>query len=574
MAILGSTAKQGVGVEYNISFDGANQTWGTDVMVSVSSSRYEAESRDSKLNVPSFRASLYDPTGAIWNALGDGTTAFNKDIVVGVKIGGTYDYVEDPLGTFFEKTSTTGADEYTLHTGKIKRVSKKDRKVSFESRNNMHFIKELKWQMPISDTSINRGNTIGGTRTQVAAIATEAKFNNVTTEEASIGTNKGKVVGYVSKELLLPTNYLGTGILTSDITADVASGFRFLDTAFRNESELVEFDYTEIEGVGTFVDWPDKVDEDITRFYWVQAEMGLKGDPVNMLRHFIGGKFVSDFFLDANDIHDSSFVSSAKNYAFNTFSGTLHSKNAEGEVLFSDIQDIITSTAALFFVDETNKINIVTYGPNDLQQTLDVFTGTDLTDVSLSNEIEDSYNKVTIKYAYSNDSNKFTKTRNIADESWSGTDNRELLVESKWMTSNVEAEVMNERLFNRHKDTTPRIKFKTSLGKIGKGISDLIRLTDSDSGLNEKIIQITSYNADVINNKEVTYSGIDGESLFLRNGYAHWEDDSDTNGTWWGTMVTNTHTSGWADGGVQSGIPNGKVLNIGTDLYGTAFKWW
>lgn len=568
MAILGSTAKQGVGVDYNISFDGASQTWGTDVMVSVSSSRYEAESRDSKLNVPSFRASLYDPTGDIWTALGDGTTAFNKDIVVGVKVGGTYDYVDGPLGTFFEKTSTTGADEYTLHTGKIKRVSKRDRKVSFESRNNMHFIKDIKYQLPIYANSLssNLGIT-GGTRTEVGVIDSKARFN------ISDDGLSGKVMGYVTRTAPAVANFQGTGIFTNDISVNVETGYSFLDTNFRNISELVEFNYVDIGG-NMHVDWPAEADTEVQYFAWVQAEMSVSGDPVNILRHLISGIFVSDFIIDADSIDDPSFMDSAKNYAFNSFNGTRYASNSEGEETFSDVQDIIESTASLFFVDEVNKINLISYGPNDLQATIDVFTGADLTHVEVSNEIEDSYNKVTIKYAYNNETNKFSKSRSLNTDSWSGTDNRELVVESKWMTSRVEAEITNQRLFNRYKDTTPRISFKTNLSKLGKGIGDLVRLTDPDSGLNEKIVQINSYNADVINDKQVSFKGLDGDSLFLRNGYAHWEDDSDTNGTWWGTLVTSSHTSGWASGGVQSGIPNGIVVGIDTEIYGTAFKWW
>jgi len=574
MATFGSTAQQGVGVEYNISFDGVAQTWGTDSMVSVSSSRYEAESRDSKLNVPSFRASFYDPTGAIWTALGDGTTAFNKAISVGVKVGGTYDYVDDPLGTFYQKTSTTGADEYTLHTGKIKRVSKANRTVSIESRNNMHILKDLKWQLPISDLKMYKDEGTGGTRSRVASISEKSKYSTVYTEEASIGTYKGKVTAYVADIVVGLSLYQGTGILTSDINVNVESSYSLLDTNFRNTYELIEFDYIEIEGSGTYLDWPNQIDEDTKYFHFVQAEMGISGDPVNMLRHFISGKFVSDYIIDADDVDDASFIASAQNYAFNTFQGTLFAKDSEGKNAFDGVRDIIETTSSMFFVDEVNKVNLVTYGPQDLQTSIDSFVDTDLTDVSTSNEIEDSYNKFTINYAYSNTEDKFISSASLQSDDWSGTDNRELVTESKWLTSKIEAKIINQRLFNRHKNTTPRFSFKTPLSKLGKGISELVKLTDVDSGLNEKIVQINAYNADVISNKEVKYSGLDGDALFLQNGYAHWEDDSDVAGTWWGTAVTSTHTSGWAYGGIQSGLSGGTTPGINEDLYGTAFKWW
>ena len=571
MATFGSTAKQGVGVEYNISFDGVAQSWGTDSMVSVSSSRYEAESRDSKLNVPSFRASFYDPTGAIWTSLGDGTTAFNKSISVGVKVGGTYDYVDDPLGTFYQKTSTTGADEYTLHTGKIKRVSKANKIVSIESRNNMHIIKDLKWQLPISDNTVLKDTGFGGTRSKVNSITPQSKYDTQYTEADSIGTYTGKVNAYVSNGPIVIADFLGTGILTSDVSVNVESGYSLLDTNFRNTYEMIEFDYTEIEGEGTFVDWPEEIDSVITNFYWVQAEMGIHGDPVNMLRHFISGKFVSDYIVDAEDINNTSFVNSAKNNAFNTFQGTVFANKDENEKLFSSVQDIIQATSAMFFVDEQNDINLITYGPKDLQASLDVFSGTDLTSVSVSNEIEDSYNRFTVNYNYSNEKDRFMRRTSINTDDWSGTDNRELVIESKWLSSSVEAEIINQRLYNRYKNTTPRYEFKTALNRLGKGISELVKVTDNDSGLDEKIVQINSYNADVISNKEVKYSGLDGDSLFSKNGYAYWEGE--------GNLTTiydssSGHTSAWADGGVQSGISPGEVPGIDEDLYGTAFKWW
>jgi hypothetical protein len=560
---------QGVAIDYNIAFNGVDQYWGTDSMKSVSSSRYEAESRDSRLNVPSFRASIYDPVGQMWDLFGHGTTAFNKDIVVGVKIGGTYDDIETSSGTFFGRVSTYGADEYTLHTGKIKRVSKKNRIVSFESRNNMHIIKDLAWQLPIDAVSVTPGALTSGTRTEVTSINPLSKYDTVYSVADSIGTYKGKVSAYASKSTLNLVNYLGTGHETSDVSVGIDAGYILLDTKFRNETELVEFNYTEIQGVGTFIDWPGEADNTVTDFYWVQSSMGISGDPVNVLRHFISGKFVSDFFIDGSDVDAASFNNSAKNYSFSTFSGTLTAKTDEGEGLFSDIQDIITSTASLFFVDEVNKINLVTYGPRDLHNDLDILTGTDLTEVGVSNEIEDSYNKTTIKYAYSRDDSKFTRTSSIQADDWSGTDNRELVIESKWMTSRVEAEIINQRLFNRYKNTLPRIEFKTTLSELGRGIGDLVRITDFDSGLSEKVVQVNAYNADVMNNKIVSYSGIDGESLFLQNGYSHWEDEGDLEGT-----VSGTSTSGWAYGGIQSGLSNGTTPGINEDIYGTAFKWW
>ena len=551
MAILGSTNKQGVSVEYNITFDGTAKNWGTKYMPRVTSSGYEAESRDSKLNVPTFKASLYDPDGSLWTELGDGTTAFNKSFVVGVDVGGTYDWVEETSGTQFKKTSNTGADSFTLHTGKVTRLSKKNRVVSIESRNSMNLIKELSHQLPIGTQPLVASSS-SGTRTILTTAIPEEAINE-----------NNKLVAYLNIGTETLSSYSGTGLWnSSDVLLGTSPGYEFLDTNWRNTHSLVRFGAMNVANVGTLI-WPDDAESDITHFYPVQKDFQIAGDPTNILRHFVTGVNVSDFFLDPQDLGTDSFSDSAKNYAFNYFSHTFSAYEYENKKCFPEIQDIIKITSSLFFIDEDNKINLVTYGPRNLQATVDTLTGTDITEMQVFNEIEDSYNKVTLNYGYNLEDDKYTKSTSSQTSDWSGGDNRELIIETKWMSSKVEANVSLGRLFNRYKNTTPRIEFDTTLSQLGRGIGSLIKVTDSDSGLNEKLIQINAYNAHVIDDKRVHFKGLDGDSLWKQSGYAFWEDEGTVTNT-----VGTDNTSGWATS------PTGTVNGINEDLYGTAFVWW
>jgi len=555
MATFGSNTKHGAGVVYNISFDGVDRTWGTGSMVSVSSSRYEAESRDSKLNVPTFRANFYDADGSIWTALGDGTSIFDRDLVASVEVGGNYDWVERQAGTFFEKVSTAGADAYTLHTGKASRASKKNKIVTLESRNNMNALKKLKWQFPINDTP-GLLSGFSGTVCTSSFIPSDSIYDT------------DKLLGYVSDSELLTASFTGTGINTSDVSFTLKSGYSFRDTRFHSLYTLYEF-----RKDGNEIHWPVNADIDTTHVYWVQNELAVSGDPTNIARHLITGVCVSDYFDDSTDIDDTSFVDSAKNYAFNFYTGVLPAKEKHAEPTFEDIQDIVKTTAALFYVDSSNKINLKTYGPRNLSETIDVFTGTDLLEAESSNDIEDSYNRVKVSYDYSYGSSEYTSFASIEASDWTPVNDRTLDIESKWLDSRVEAQTIANRLFSRYTNNTPRIKFSTNLRQLGRGIGDLVKITEPNCGLNEKVVQINSFNADILSSKKVMFEGLDGESLYSLKGYGFWEDESDVAGVWWGA-VSGTSTSGWANGGPQSGLPNGTVLNIDETLYGTAFVWW
>ena len=75
-------------------------------------------------------------------------------------------------------------------------------------------------------------------------------------------------------------------------------------------------------------------------------------------------------------------------------------------------------------------------------------------------------------------------------------------------------------------------------------------------------MQVRKFTKDFPNSKTVDLEMLDGDTLYVGKGWSFWGTE-----TALGIAVSNSSTSGWADG-------SGEVTNINEDVYGTAFKFW
>ena len=153
MPTYGTDTRTYVPTAFSFAYDGITQGWGTLNLMSINDVSNQAGPVNNKLSISDLSVSFADTNGSIWTALGNGTTAFNKDFSGTVFIGGSMGNVSSPLGNRFQKVSESGAWSVPFHTGKIREVGKTGNVVSIRSENLMNFISQLKWKFPLANST-------------------------------------------------------------------------------------------------------------------------------------------------------------------------------------------------------------------------------------------------------------------------------------------------------------------------------------------------------------------------------------------------------------------------------------
>ena len=290
----------------------------------------------------------------------------------------------------------------------------------------------------------------------------------------------------------------------------------------------------------------------------LQQNLVLSETPANLFRELVTGHCVTPYF-GTSDIEQLSFGTSRTNTAFQSFSQRIDPRG--GKVL-PYIKDIISSTFSFFSVDVNNKFVYRAYGHRNLTANIGTIDGTTLLDSGITNSLSEAKNRVVVKYGYTPNGNNFNKSIELKGPNWSGTTDNPFELQSKWIQNDNEAKVLAQRILNRFVNTAPKIELVVSLAHSGVELGSLFVVQDQDSGLSNKVVEITQYEKDFAESRKITFRGIDGESVYSRKGFGQWMG---------GTVlpsgnVSGTSTFGWGTAGTQA--------NINMAIYGSCFVWW
>lgn len=606
MATWGTENKEGVRISYDIDFDGVTNRFRSDDIVDISSLSNAGDSISSRRKIADLTFSVYDEDGSVWTELGHGTDAFGKDISLKINVGGTYGYTGDSNGTSFGFLGTDGADTFQAHQGEIVFVSKQDKLITIRTQNKLNKIKNLQWQMPVRIYGATHaiGSIVGsyGFYEDFNSITVEEHWNDRMLPYSLYNKNEELTQGDFYAHMgtgITFTGIYGTGIYDTTGTGIVdfkGDDFEWLDTSFHTGYPRKKFKGTFLgtytgtineDAVAKSYGFTDITDADSkniaddpstdTGTYpigKIKATFGttfpvndgtkiaesqlmhIVGDPTAVVRHCLFGKMVSDF-LDEDTDMGNTFAVSQKISAFQVYDQIIDPETSVDQ----QISDALDMTSSIFFVNTSNEFEMAVYGPIDYRQTVDFIGSSKIISSSYNNDINDFYNKVTLKYGWNFDNNSFDKEKSESTGDWSVLNNRTLAIDSKWVKNDNQANNFVSKLLNRHKNTSPEIKTTLSLEESGRELGSLISIEDPTSFTGTKIVQIVEYTKDFSGGKKVTLRCLDGESLHRQRGYAKWEDSAI------GAVVSGTSTSGWSAGA-------GTVNNIGTEYYGDYFTWW
>ena len=599
MSTISLDNQQGVHIEHEIIFNGEVTDW-FQKSVELSSISNEASTFDNKRRVSDVTMRVSDLDGEIWGSMGDGTTAFGKGLKVITTIGGQYGASSFGQLTGVGFTGTTGGTQYITHVGSVVEVQKSGRSVVIRSKNNMERINDLTIKPPVSTAPYPTGHALvpntdlyyqdftfvsnsyrsvwddivangawdisddktgcsmaiyGGFSTDISVDSTGLYDADTVTMPSKYYPKTDQWYRDHSKAIVKGT-YLGTYAGTiGDLETANLYGFETLAEAVTAIN---------IDGNGTYytIDkmrfkWPEGKDGAFERIY-PTSSITMDGDYTSILKHFITGAFVYRRF-DSGDLDSNSFDKSSAVGAFSNFRGTILAKE---DKLIPHIDDILASTSAMFSVNNVNAFEYLAYGPVEIVGNLGTILSKDVINTSYTNRQEDAYNAFELHYRYENDTDSYgTFVRGTLDN-WTVDNERLLKLETKWMYNNNETGVYLTQLQSKYTKTAPVVNVTTSLNKGGVEIGDLLTVTDVDSAINERVLQVRKFNKDFSNGKTVDFEMLDGETIYYGRGWSFW--GTQTNLT---SVVDDTSNSGWADG-------SDNVANINTTVFGDNFKYW
>ena len=587
----------GVGVSYDVVYDGGTKQWGT-LLSSVSSFSNKSEPTAGDFQISDFSANFVDTNGSMWGSLGNGTTAFNKDFAFIINIGGDYDYVTQSDGReVYQKTSDVGATKIKIHQGKVFEVSKSNNVVSIKSHTKMRQLSELKWHPPVHNTGVSIGTILGSYAFYEGNLKTELQygslaFNNYsddgetwecTAVSFENSTNIFNTFGTIDDRSQIGSQsnytYYGTDLYDEETYPRYKMKGSYLGTfigSIRTNEQARKFGYSSVgeaeanvikNSTGTKyalnkTRFSAKVGlpKDKKHFHFFQR-LVLKEEPGELFKAIVTGHCVEPIFNFTNDI-DSSYYDESKRLT------TFHTLRREVEVNEESpldvLKDLFVDLDSLFLATEDNKIGWIAYGPKDLQATIENVGTEDIVSSSYSNNVENAYNRFLLDYRYDLESDEFQRQVDVKGDNWNRESEILKHIKSKWITNDNEAKQLVIRLKRKFAKTSPRINITTSLEKTYWKIGTLISITDPNIGASNKRMQIIGYDID-FNSGLATWEGYDGEALFTKLGFGIWGShttpqtgDNNSKGIW-GSLINDTQ---------------GTAFNINETLYGTHFVWW
>jgi len=599
MSVQSLDNEQGIHVSHSITFDGNVTAWDTKT-IDLSSISNEANTFDNKRRISDVTVRISDIDGVIWDALGHGTTAFGKGFKVITTIGGQYGQTTFGQVDGYGFTGTVGGTQFTSHTGSVVEVQKSDRSVLIRSKNNMERVSDLTFKFPVDlDNEIIIDHTKNYENFSFDTTMTEGVWDTIL-KSGGWDINderKGCKLGVYSADTgdsedidssdLYGTDHISIPSTYSVMTDDwdrlhnkiiLTGTFLGSHTGTMNDNNTArQFGYSNLTVAndaqhfgddGTFypidkvrVKWPQGTAQAVDKLY-PSCAITMHTDYTSVLKYMLAGRFIYRGFLEA-DLDSTTFDESLAIGASSAFRGTIFAKD---DKVSPYIDNVLTVTNGMFSVNNNNVFQYTSYGPVLLTGENGTILQQDVINSSLTNRREQAYNAFEIRYKYDNDSNDYNAKVTGTLANWTIDTERLLTLKSKWMANDNEAEVFKDQLKTKYEKTSPAIAVTTALNKSTVEIGDLLTVTDVNSGLNSKVVQVRKFNKDFPNRKVVDFEMFDAETLYYGRGWSFWGTEA-SGGNIVPTAVSSTSTSGFADGSDQ-------VANINTTIYGTAFKWW
>lgn len=597
MPIYGTDNAYGVPISLSFEYDGTLTNWGSTRAYDMAPLSNKAESVDGGYEISNMDVQFIDTDGAVWSALGNGTGAFNKTFSATVYVGGSMGY--SSYGPQAESRLALqglgSAATYTVHSGKVVEVSKKNRLVRIKSHNTLRSIADLEWRFPYKATPLVADSVIGSyfffNNTNLGTLYLDAvtKSNQDKTEfeffaaidtagVGSLGSSYPSIAGRGTLGLLTGSGYVYPGTqfyfdmqryrVTVEYIGTKTGTISSLEEANRygyptlDAAELAK-DIT-VGGVGYPLYRIAKTRLRInngsalgSRFF-LQQNLTLTETPANLFRELVAGHCVTPY-LGTTDLEATTFADAQSQTAFQTFTCYV---DPEGGKVAPVFKNLVESVYGLFSVNTNNKIEFRPYSPRNLKQVIPSIGTSDILESEYSNSLDDYFNRVLVKYCYDPDTKEFNKTYETKIGGWTMALDRPYTVESKFMRNENEAIVFAGRLLRRFSNTSPRMSFTVPLKYAGAGIGSLYTVTDADSGIGGKTVEIIQYEKDFTENKKVEFKALDAEALYLRKGFAKWG----TGIVLPGNVVNTNSISGWGS--------NGTCPGIDTTYCGTCFVWW
>ncbi len=629
--LTGTNSYNGVPISYQYSYNGSVYPWGsvsklTSRIQDVSPITNNAESVDNSYQISNLQISFVDHDSSIWEALGHGTTCLNKDVAFQTYFGGDVESVLTFGGNRKSRLQGTNGQLFPLHTGKITKVSRKDRLVTIESKSKMKLLGDLTWNFPYSNSTYafdNVGsfyfydtdlfsstspalsyakfqvNDVGDDFSVIARAATTSYTDfqgsgyavtgrDYTTMVPAFGYYMGSNFAWTFPKVQLSATFLGKYDGTigrfddydnptqeeADLANQVALSLGYPDYITANGST-----YATMTDSGTwiFVNRTRLSFKDGTlagsNFTFQQSQLTMRGNPATIFKEIIAGAMVWPFF-GTSDIEGTSYADFVRLTTYQDFACKI---DPTEDAVLPYFKDLVDSNIALFSVSEDDKFQIIAYTPRNLNQLIPSLGSNEIVSSEISNDIEDWKNRITLDYDFYPDDdkypNKFRRHLEATTSTWSHDNDLPLVIQSKWLRDNNEAEVFKIRTIERHKNGIPRLSLTLPLARLGVQLGSLYRITDIDTSTSDKAIQITGYTKDVNGSKDVVIEGWDAEALYQRKGFAFFGTKPDLPGDTGGTNNTaiwGTRVNGNDD---NSETGTGTSPGINTALFGTCFTW-
>lgn len=594
----GTNSRLGVPVTLKFLYGGTEVSWGQPYKINGLTNT--GESVDGKYRISDLDVQLIDKDGSLFrNYFGGGTAGFGTSVQVVAYVGGTMEYQAQGLTTMWKSLGTAGAYVATVHTGKVYGISYANRLLRIRSKNSMALIGDLKWQFPIALSGLDCG-PLGNGYQLGSFFFCDADLRNLYLGSTAFynyseGGQRWDSNGYILGSVFTgsPPNLRAKyPKLGGRGTADIDGNYYWAGTDSGGTNFYENYDFYKFEGtyftrttatINTereaheygYVTLSEAEDAKASGTYVINrtrfrttgtttgsvlhfiAPMRLTGTPKQIFEYLTTGAMVTPYFT-SSDLDSTTLNASGTITAYSTYDKTI---DFDDKKVVDSIKDIVESTQALFSVNTSNKFEFLTYGPKNLREIIPD-AGTDsIVSSEFENLEEDYFNRFIVKYKYDAIGNKFNDQTETKTSQWNKSGDRLKTLECKWIKNPNEAVILANRLAVRYEHTIPHINFTTNLNKLGLQIGTLLRITDPNSSLSGKVVQVVGYNKNW-SERTIEFQALDAESLYQRKGFAFWG----TTGTLPGDTVTNSSVSGWGTGGT--------VNNINGTLYGSYFAWW
>lgn len=601
-ASFGTEGKSSIPLSFQFLYgtEGTNGSWPYPHKINNLSN--SGESVDGNYRISDMDIYFFDRYGTMFqNRFGNGTVGLGSSFQVIAHFGGTMDFQQQGAQRVWSNAGGAGGYIATIHTGKIHSISFKDRLIRIRSKSKMAHLNDLKWCFPIFSPGIPYEKFgsfafIEDGQNEGTSFLGRQAFYDFDGDHA--WTCHGYVIGttYGPGGLLHVNGYppmagRGTGTLP-DVTFSGSDPFFYAGTNSGGTFFYDEFEPRKFDGTffGTFI---GTINTDTEANYYGYSSAGeaegsksgtryiinrtrlkansdfenggyihflspieIPGTPKEIFNNLLTGAMVNPLFT-SSDIDTTTLNASGTNTAY---FGMRRKVWYDEKSPLETIKDVINTTQALFLVNTNDKFEFRTYGPQNLHTTIPSLGTNDIISSEFNNDESDYYNRFVVRYAWNGQDKAFGSTYELKGAGWSIGIDRPLVLESKVIYNGNEAVVTVQRLKARYQNTFPHIGFRTNLNQIGLEVGTLLQITDPNSGLSGKTVQVVGYNKD-LSNKVIDFECYDGEALYQRRGYARWEGDASLT-----NVVSGTSTSGWGT--------NGTVNNINSTIYGSQFSWW